>query len=444
MRSCHRLFRLVSLIVILTGALSLPAMSAGATQSVACSDYSTTAAAQFALDINPSLASALDPDGNGIACDDAIGAGQPGTSGQDRSSSDLQLPGDSSETPTPSGQDTAATADVVDQQPTDTTITTTQSPATGIMDARIGGSRTSWEAVYGAPIEVSEGSSPEIVLTTSPSIPTSQSVVTLWYNDQAYIVLIAAETSWTGADLAPIIQDILPADITSIPDGETLSDGSLLIPMFSEQLASAVDAAEMTEAGAPGVPGDLYLLLVTGGGDQAIEAEVGIGNGDNVREDVNAAGTTTMTDLTPATTIQPTAATTVQPPPVTAATTTTPDPATFLRDTRTEVDGLQAEIDELWAILGAGTFSETETQRVSEIIVSWLGADTSLPDAPAEHSGIATRMQQVRTDIASVGLSLFTALGTGDTSDIEATGSLLTSIEATLNQIDQELTALGF
>lgn len=429
---------MLGLLAILIAALALPAVSTVAAQDVNCDDYSTTAAAQFALDINPGLAGALDPDGNGIACDDAAGADQPGTSGQDRSSTDLQLPTGQEETPVAAGSDPVATVDAVDQQPTNTTTTTTQPAAPGIMDARIGGDRTSWEAVYGAPIEESAGSGPGIVLTTSPSIPTAQSVVALWYNDQAYLVLLSAETSWSGAELAPIIEDILPADIATLPEGEVLSDGSLLITLFSEQLATVVNATDMADLGVPGVPGDLYLLLITDGGDRAIDVEIGIGNGANVREDVNTASTT-VTDPTPATTNQPTPVVSTN-----TTTTTSPDSTAFLQATRTEVDNLQAEIDELRAIIEAGTFSEAESERLSTIIISWLAIDTSLPIAPAEYSGIATQMQQVRTDISSVGLSLFTVIGTGDASGVQGAADLLSSIEGILDQIDQQLTALGF
>src|SRR5690606_8705503 len=116
MRKHSRVPYLLGLVAMLMAALALP--MAATAQTPTCADYSSQAAAQFALDINPSLAPSLDPDGNGIACDDAAGAAQA------LSSTELQLPTDQAEAPPttsqaqpPTGQQ-QPTADVIDGQPT--------------------------------------------------------------------------------------------------------------------------------------------------------------------------------------------------------------------------------------------------------------------------------------------------------------------------------------
>ena len=106
MRARFRVPHLLGLFAMLMGALALP--MATVAQAPTCADYSSTAAAQFALDINPSLAPSLDPDGNGIACDDAAGAAQT------PSSTELQLPTGAAETPTPATAQGQPTADVID------------------------------------------------------------------------------------------------------------------------------------------------------------------------------------------------------------------------------------------------------------------------------------------------------------------------------------------
>ena len=138
MRPLSRVPHLLGLFAMLVGALALP--MATTAQTPTCADYSSTAAAQFALDINPSLAPSLDPDGNGVACDDAASAAQT------PSSTELQLPTGAAETPAATTGQPQPTADVIDGQPTQSTTTQTQ-PQTGDLDGRIGGSRAQRDLV---------------------------------------------------------------------------------------------------------------------------------------------------------------------------------------------------------------------------------------------------------------------------------------------------------
>ena len=427
----QRIIRTVGLVVLLVSTLQVLLAGQATAQTVACADYSSTSAAQFALDINPALASGLDPDGNGIACDDQQ-SGQSGTSGADRGTTDLQLPGTGDPSPTPAGQQGQPNVDAVDQQPTGDQALPSgqQGQQAQSLDGRLGGTRAGWEAVYGAPTAEEPGSRPEIVLTSSTALATSSSFVTLWFNDQAFLVFIDAETSWSGAEAAPIIQQLMPTDITSIPDGEELSDGSLLIPMFSAQLAQVVSADVMADAGAPGVPGDLYLLLTTDGGDRAVQVEIGIGNGDNVREDVNSGDTTTTSAPT-------------QAPDTTTTTSTTVGTNAFLQGARAEVNRLLGEYDEFMAILAAGTFTDAEIDRMDAILSGWIALEDTLPAAPPEHAALATQLSQVRTDLGFAALLIISGLDANDTATIDEAISLMDSAHAGLLDLDQQLTALG-
>ncbi|HEV2127454.1 MAG TPA: hypothetical protein VGR22_02420 [Thermomicrobiales bacterium] len=112
-------------------------------------------------------------------------------------------------------------------------------------------------------------------------------------------------------------------------------------------------------------------------------------------------------------------------------------------ETRAEVDRLQGEIDELRSIIAAGTFTDAEIDRLSAIIGNWIALDTGLPAAPSEHSAMAQQLQQVRTDLSTVGLNLLLLISAPDSVDINETSQLLDSAERTLDALDQQLTALG-
>lgn len=443
MTRTSRLIRMVGLIALFASTFQLLSTGQAAAQTVKCDDYSSANAAQFALEINPNLAGALDPDGNGIACDDEASGQSDGT---DRTATDLQLPDMGDPAPTPAGQQGQDQPDVdaIDQQPIDLTggLELPTPPATdqptgplGLPDpqalaGRIGSDRPAWETIWGAPFSEDPGSRPEIVLTEWGPMPTASAFVTLWFNDQAFIILISAETSWSGAEAAPIILELLPPDITTLPDGEILDDDSLLIPMFSEQLATVIDVEEMADAGAPGMAGDLYLLLITNGGDEAVEIEIGVGNGDNVREDINGQGATTPVVPTP--TLELGGASSI-------------DETIFLQETRVEVSLLLSQYDEFLEILLAGSFTDAEIDRLTEILSGWIALDTALPDAPAEHAGIATQLQQVRTDLGTGALLVVSSLAAGgeDTTTIDESLQMLDFAHDTLVDLDQQLTALG-
>jgi hypothetical protein len=433
MRSRHRVPGFLGLIALLVSALALPVSVTA--QATSCADYTSTAAAQFALDINPGLASGLDPDGNGIACDH-----EGSTSTTAPTSTGLQLP---SETPTATGQQPSATVDAVDQQPTNTTTTTTQTtPAAqpGALDGRLGAMRPAFEAVHGTPLEeLPSDDNPSIVGRAYTPPAGAVDLFVIYWNDQAAIVfLTAGDPAWTPAEASAAIGNYVPADVTTLPQPELLADGSYLLPVSSPTLAAAVTAEMMAAAGLPGVPGDMYILLVVDSANLVIEVEIGIGNGDNVRED--AVGGQTPTPGALGTTPTP-GTTTTTPTPTT--TTTTTDATAFLQQARAEVTQYQGEIAELRAILNAGTFTDPEIQRLTEIIISWMAVDTTPLNAPPEHAEIANLLQEVHADLSSVGMILFTVVSTGDTTQIQQAADTLTRIETNLTTLDQMLTALG-
>ncbi|MDQ3523732.1 MAG: hypothetical protein M3451_01605, partial [Chloroflexota bacterium] len=110
-----------------------------------------------------------------------------------------------------------------------------------------------------------------------------------------------------------------------------------------------------------------------------------------------------------------------------------------------EVDRLLAEYDEFLEILLTGTYTDAEIDRLTEILSGWIALDTALPVSPAEHAGIATQLQQVRTDLGTGALLVVTSLAAGgeDTTTIDESLQLLDSAFNTLLELDEQLTALG-
>lgn len=436
MRSHSRVPHLLGLIALLMGALALP--MATTAQTPTCADYSSTAAAQFALDINPGLASSLDPDGNGIACDDAAGTAPT------PSSTELQLPTGAAETPTPATGQPQPTVDVVDGQPSDTTTTTTTTqPQAGTLDGRIGGTRASFEAVHGQPVqETPSQSDPALTGIAYAGTDAISDLYVVYYSDQAVIIWLTPAQPWTTDEASGVLGGFVPADVTTLPQPEQLSDGSLLMSVNSQILAGGFTQQAMTDAGVPGAPGDMYLLLTTDGGQLITEVEIGVGNGDNVRADVNSGGQAGQTTGG----ITPTVATTGQQPtptPGTTTTTTTTDAAAFLQQARTEVDRYQAEITELRTILGKDTFTEADTSRLSEIVVGWMAIDTTPLTAPPEHAAIGQQLTSIHADLSTVGGIIFSVISTGDTSRVQEAADTLNRAEQNVNTLDQQLTALG-
>jgi hypothetical protein len=424
---------------MLVGALALP--MATVAQAPTCADYSSTAAAQFALDINPSLAPSLDPDGNGIACDD------PGGAAQTPSSTELQLPTGAAETPTPATGQGQPTADVIDGQPTQPTTQQQTPPQVGDLDGRIGGARAAFEAAYGQPVqETPSETNPNVTGVAYAGTGSIADMFVVYHSDQAIIIWLTPAQPWTGEEASSVLTGFVPADVTTLPQPETLGDGSLLMPVSSQILAGGITQQAMADARIPGAPGDMYLLLTTDGGQMIVDVEIGIGNGDNVREDVNSGGQTTP----PATTTTPTpaAGTTLPTTPTPAAGPTAPagtttDAAAFLQQARTEVDQYQAEITELRAILGKEALTGADTTRLSEIVVGWMAIDTTPITAPPEHAAIADQLTAIHADLSSVGGIIFMVISTNDTSRVQEAADTLNRAEQSLGTLDQQLTALG-
>jgi hypothetical protein len=435
MRLHPRVPHLLGLVALLLGALALPLATTA--QTPTCADYSSTAAAQFALDINPGLASSLDPDGNGIACDDASGTAPT------PSSAELQLPTGAAETPSTAASQPQPTVDVIDGQPSGATTATTQpqtQPQASGLDGRIGGTRASFEAAHGQPVqETPSQNNPSVTGVAYAGTGSISDLFVVYASDQAIIVWLTPAQPWTTDEASGILSGFVPADVTTLPQPEPLSDGSLLMTVNSPTLAGGVTQEALTAASIPGAPGDMYLLLTTDGGQLITEVEIGVGNGDNVRAAVN--GDQATGDVTPA---PGTVAQQTTPTPATTTTTgTATDSATFLQQARTEVDRYQAEITELRTILGKDTFTEADTSRVTEIAVGWMAIDTTPMSAPPEHAAIGQQLTSIHADLSTVGGIVFGVLSTGDTSQIQEAADTLNRADQNLTTLDQQLTALG-
>ncbi len=161
-----------------------------------------------------------------------------------------------------------------------------------MLDGRLGSMQPTFETVHGVPVEeIPSDTNPAVISRAYTPPATVADLFVVYFNNQVAIVLLTAQAPWSSADAAGIIDDCLPQDVTTLPQPEALGDGSLLMPITSQQLATGVTADMMTQAGLPGVPGDLYIRLTVDSANLITEVEMGIGNGDNVREDINSGGT---------------------------------------------------------------------------------------------------------------------------------------------------------
>lgn len=430
----HHVRLYLGLVVACASALALVSTGSAVAQPAGCADYSTAAAAQFALDINAGLALTLDPDANGVACDhdEASGANAPTAGG-------LQLPAEDPTAPAGAAVPAQATIDAINQQPANTTTTTTQQPAISL-DGTLGSSRAAFEAVYGAPVEETQDESiPEIVGVTYSPPPTAFDLFTVYDTDEVAIIYIGAETTWDGAGVVTMLQPFLPDDVAELPQPETLDDITYLMTLHSTAFEQPSVSALMTRAGIPGEPGDFYIVLYTEDGSGVYDIEIGLGNGDNVRADFTPEIEPTSGVSVPADLPVPT-----MPPTEPVVQTTTVDATTFLANTRADVDQLQQQIASFRAIFAAATFTDAEIDQLSVITSEWLAIDTSLPPAPPEHSQMAQQMQQVRLDISTVGMGMVLFMAEPEGFDVTETANLLDSAELSLSDLDQQLTALGF
>lgn len=425
MRTTSRGPHLLGLVALLMSALALP--MATSAQTPTCTDYSSQAAAQFALDINPNLASSLDPDGNGIACDDAAGAAQT------PSSTERQLPTDQAEAPPTSSQAQPATGqqqpttDVIDGQPTQ--------PSTQPQTAILGVERTNIEAVYGQPTrEIARANDPN---TTSAAYAGSGSIsdmFVVYHNNRVIILLLQAVQPWTSQEASNVITGFVPADVTTLPQPEQIMEGTFLMTVNSLTLASSPSVLQVvSNAGLPGAPGDMYLLLTTNAEQKITDIEIGLGNGDNVREELTGGQTTTGPT--------PTIITTTTAP--TPATGTTTDSTAFLQQARSEVDQLQAEIAELRTILGKEAFTQADITRVYEITEGWMALDSTPISAPPEHAALADQLTSIRADLSNAGEIIFAVISIGDTSRVQEAADAINRADQNLAALDQQLTALG-
>ncbi len=440
MRKTSRVPHLLGLIALLMSALALPL--AATAQAPTCADYSSQAAAQFALDINPSLASSLDPDGNGGACDDA------GAAAQTPSSTELQLPTEQAGAPATSAQaqpttgQQQPTADVIDGQPTQPSTQQQTQPQGGALDGRIGGARAAFEAAHGQPTQEDPSeTNPNVTGAAYSGSGSISDLYVVYASDQAIIIWLTPAQPWTSQEASGILTGFMPADVTTLPQPEQLADGSLLMPVTSQILAGSITQQAMTDTGIPGVPGDLYLRLVTDSNQAIVDVEIGVGNGDNVREDVNSGQAGQPTPAT--TTTQTTTTLPTTPTPVAGNTGTATDATAFLQQARAEVDQYQAEIAELRAILAKDTFTDADTTRLTTIVIGWMAIDTTPITAPPEQAAIADQLTSIHADLSNAGGIVFLVISNGDTTRVQEAADAINRADQTLTTLDQQLTALG-
>jgi hypothetical protein len=311
-------------ILFIIGSLAMPSMTA-AQASFTCADFNTQEAAQAILDANVGAETeqALDPDGDGRACEDLPSSGQP--------------------EPTEAPEPTAGPEE------------TEEPDAKRPLDARFGGTRESFEAEYGDPVDAGQGNYPIGIFY---EVAGYESVNAFFHKDYvAYLTLTAnADTPWSKIKANQLVKGFLPADVeldkaTNTDDGDSLTTG------HSKALEKRFGEATYKKYGAQGELGDLYFVLRLNDDSRVEEIEIALGHKLQTGE--------------------------APPPAETPANSgsLTQEERAYLTSVRDEFDTLQVSLDMFDQVLdafGAGTITAEEAvSQLVAIFSTWQTADTT-------------------------------------------------------------------
>jgi hypothetical protein len=378
---------LAALVLVLGSFLALAAPTGLLAQgdSITCADFNRPEAAQALLDADDSYAEALDPDGNGVACDDEGAA-------------DEETP-EATEEPTaePPAEPTAEPAEEATEEPE----RTSRNP----LRWRLGSNLADFEDVYGEP-----AGDPENYPLGYPYEVEGFAEVAV-FPHRGYVVhltLVAPEDdAWSQREADRIGREFLPADWVDERPIVT-ADGDLLVPGHSVALEPRFSQATYERYGASGEQGDAFLLFRLND-DNAIDTiEIGLGNRlqdppDDIAPDPRDEGDEGDEGDEEETAV---------------------DPAQYLRDVRAQFDVLVSSIDEFGRIISDPNFAADQAlrDRLAEILVLWAGAaeDTAALQAPEEFAELQAAFQQYADLLASAAIDLTVGLSAGDETSIQA------------------------
>jgi hypothetical protein len=392
-------------------ALAAPAGLLAQDESITCADFNRQEAAQALLDADDRYAEALDPDGNGIACDEEDEGDEtpePTEAATDEATEEPKEAPTATPTATPTEEPTpeptATPTEAAEEEPERT--------SSNPLRWRLGSNQADFEDVYGEP-----DGEPENYPNGYPYEIDGFAEVDVFYH-RGYVVhlrLVAPEDdAWSQREADRIGREFLPTDWVDERPIVT-ADGDLLIPGHSAALEPRFSQATYERYGARGEQGDAYLLFRLNDDNAISSIEIGLGNrlpdppedipaepregdegesdaedGDGGDEGDGGAG----------------------------------DAAQYLQDVRAQFDTLVASIDEFGRIISDPEFADDQElrDRLAEILLLWAGAseDAAALEVPEEHADLQAAFQEYAELLSSAAIDLTIGLSAGDETSIQA------------------------
>jgi hypothetical protein len=330
-------------VLLFISGLAAPALVRAQGATFTCADFNTQEAAQAILDSGPDAATeqALDPDGDGQACEDLPSAGGNQTKA----------------TPTPK-----ATAEVEV-----TPEATESSSKSGPLEARFGGTRDSFEEKYGDPKSDEDAGYP---LGFEYDASGFETVNAFYHKDYvAYLTLTAdLSTPWSKIKANQLVKGFLPTDI-KLDKAKSTKDGDSITTAHSKALEKRFGASTYTKYGADGEAGDLYYVLRLDDDSKVASIEIALGNKlqtGGTEPDNNNGGALTQAEID------------------------------YLTQVRQQFDTLQTSMDQFETLItdiGAGTVdANTGATQLAGIFTTWQETDAAAKnlDVPASQADTQT------------------------------------------------------
>ncbi|MFL5758994.1 MAG: hypothetical protein ACJ789_04605 [Thermomicrobiales bacterium] len=235
-------------VLLFVGGLAAPALGSAQGASFACADFNTQEAAQAILDSGPGAATerALDPDGDGQACED--------------------LPSSQGNQPTP--KPTVA----ADEE----TSTSSNDSKSGPLTARFGGTRDSFETKYGDPTSDKDAGYP---LGFEYEAKDFETVNAFYHkNYVAYLTLTAdPQSPWTKIKANLLVKAFLPSDV-KLDKAKNTGDGNAITTGHSKALEKRFGKSTYEKYGADGDVGDLFYVLRLNDDSKVDSVEIALGS----------------------------------------------------------------------------------------------------------------------------------------------------------------------
>lgn len=328
-------------VLLFVGGFVSPSLARAQGATFTCADFNTQEAAQAILDSGPDAATedALDPDGDGQACEDL-----PSAQGNQSKS-----------TPTPKA---TAEAEVTPEATTDN--------KPGPLDARFGGTRDSFETKYGDPTSDEDAGYP---LGFEYEATGFETVNAFYHKDYvAYLTLTAdPKAPWSKIKANQLVKGFLPID-AKLDKAAVTDDGDAITTGHSKALEKRFGESTYAKYGADGEVGDLYFVLRLNEDNKVDSVEVALGN-----------------------TLQ-----TGEAPPVNNTGELTPEEQAYLTQVRQMFDAETATMDQFAQLLADlnnnAVDATTAGNTLAQIFTSWQETDAAAKklDVPASQADTQT------------------------------------------------------